>query len=596
MSGDPLIGRQLANFRIERVLGRGGMAQVYYGQDVKLNRPVAIKVIDARFRSNPAYATRFVREAQAVATWRHENIAQVYYADEDDDLYYFVMEYIDGLDLDELIAQYTGRGERMPYADVLRIAWAIASALDYASQKGVIHRDVKPSNVLVARDGRVVLSDFGLALDVQQGSMGDVFGTAHYIAPEQARRSSDAVPQSDLYSLGVILYQMLTGVVPFDDPSPTAVAIQHITQRPPSPRELNPDLGPEAAAVILRALSKSPEERYQTGGELVRALESALRASPVGPVSAPAPLPLLPAGVQSDPQPARLSRTSVADAIAMRTEPKLPPLASPNSPPQTSSSAPAALALQRSPALRHRAPAILLAFGGCSLVLLALTVAGGLLMMSQPGVPFQVPTPTTDVTQVTQGTNAASLTEELLPAATNTAASLDTTATSEPDAASTARPTIDSSTAEPPTPVAVPTVKYPNGKRFMVYYDDNSLYLLNLSESVVSIYSVAFERLNTSDVPLNRFDGWRWGEFYPNSKPDWCMAIEILSSPSYWRPPECTRGYLSTRTPTRDDPVVFWTAHEDSRRFRVLWRASGQDWEEVARCEIGAGTCEIFFP
>src|SRR6476646_6505928 len=202
MTDDPLIGRQLANFRLERVLGRGGMAQVYYGLDVKLQRPVAVKVIDARFRDNPAYAKRFVREAQAVATWRHENIAQVYYADEDAGLYYFAMEYIDGLDLAELIAQYTALGELMPHTDVLLIGRAVASALDYAHQKGVIHRDVKPSNVIVARDGRVVLSDFGLALDVQQGSLGDVFGSAHYIAPEQARRSSDAVPQSDLYSLG----------------------------------------------------------------------------------------------------------------------------------------------------------------------------------------------------------------------------------------------------------------------------------------------------------------------------------------------------------------------------------------------------------
>jgi eukaryotic-like serine/threonine-protein kinase len=112
MTDDPLIGIQLANFRLEHVLGRGGMAQVYYGWDVKLQRPVAVKVVDARFRSNPAYAKRFVHEAQAVATWRHENIAQVYYADEEGDLYYFAMEYIDGLDLGKLLTQYASRGEQ----------------------------------------------------------------------------------------------------------------------------------------------------------------------------------------------------------------------------------------------------------------------------------------------------------------------------------------------------------------------------------------------------------------------------------------------------------------------------------------------------
>src|SRR5258706_6440857 len=221
MTDDPLIGRQLANFRLERVLGRGGMAQVYYGMDVKLHRPVAVKVIDARFRDNPTYAKRFVHEAQSVAMWRQENIAQVYYADEEGDLYYFVMEYIDGLDLGKLLSQYTAKGELMALTDVLRIGRAVASALDYAHGKKVVHRDVKPSNVIVSRDERVVLTDFGLALDVQQGSVGEAFGSAHYIAPEQDRRSSDAIPQSDLYSLGILLYVMLTGAVPFDDPSPT---------------------------------------------------------------------------------------------------------------------------------------------------------------------------------------------------------------------------------------------------------------------------------------------------------------------------------------------------------------------------------------
>ncbi|MEW5961000.1 MAG: serine/threonine-protein kinase, partial [Chloroflexota bacterium] len=279
MIEDSLIGRQLANFRIERSLGRGGMAQVYYGQDVKLQRPVAIKVIDVRYRGNPAYAERFVREAQAVATWRHEHIIQIYYADDEDGLYYFVMEYIDGLDLGQLIAQHRDKAELLPHAEVLRIGRAFASALDYAHKQGVVHRDVKPSNLMVASDGRVVLTDFGLAMDVEQGSLGEVFGSAQYIAPEQARRSADAIPPSDLYSLGVILYELLTGRVPFDDPSPTAVALQHMTLDPPAPRELNPDLNEATAAVLLKALRKAPEERYQTGKALIDALEQALQAA-----------------------------------------------------------------------------------------------------------------------------------------------------------------------------------------------------------------------------------------------------------------------------------------------------------------------------
>ncbi|HEY1013867.1 MAG TPA: serine/threonine-protein kinase, partial [Herpetosiphonaceae bacterium] len=287
MTNDPLIGRQLANFRIARVIGRGGMGQIYFGEDVKLGRPVALKVIDTRYRGNPAYAERFVREARAVATWRHDNIIQIHYADDQDGLYYFVMEYIDGMDLGQLLARHVREGRQMPHAEVLRIGRAIAGALDYAHAKGVIHRDVKPSNVMVANDGRIVLTDFGLAMDVQQGSVGEVFGSSHYIAPEQARRSSDAVPQSDLYALGVMLYEMLTGIVPFDDPSPTTVALQHLTQAPPPPRQVNPSLSQAIEQVLLKALAKTPGERYRSGAELIAALEQAMQGKAKGGAKSP---------------------------------------------------------------------------------------------------------------------------------------------------------------------------------------------------------------------------------------------------------------------------------------------------------------------
>jgi hypothetical protein len=152
----------------------------------------------------------------------------------------------------------------------------VAAALDFAHERGVVHRDVKPGNVMVARDGRVALADFGLALDVEQGSLGETFGSARYVAPEQARRSSAAVPQSDLYSLGVMLYEMLAGQVPFDDPSPTSLALQHVMLPPPPPRSVNPDLRPATEAVLLKALAKQPEARYQRGRELIDALAGSL--------------------------------------------------------------------------------------------------------------------------------------------------------------------------------------------------------------------------------------------------------------------------------------------------------------------------------
>ena len=146
------------------------------------------------------------------------------------------------------------------------------------------------------------------------------------------------------------------------------------------------------------------------------------------------------------------------------------------------------------------------------------------------------------------------------------------------------------------TPGVLPTVKYPDGKLFELFYDENSFYLLNLSDTAIPINRVAFERLSDRDVPLNRFNGTRWAAFYPDSKPGKCEALEILGSHPYLDPPECGRGtFLSLRTPTREDSTIFWTAQEGSHQFRVLWRTGGKD-EEIGRCEIGAGTCEVWLP
>jgi serine/threonine protein kinase len=231
-----LIGSTLANFKVQRLVARGGMADVYYGTDINLHRQVAIKVFDVESRSRSSQINRFQQEARMMANWRHENIIQIFYAGDEAGLFYYVMEYVDGYDLASIISVYQEKGELMPIDDILRIGDSIANALDYAHSQNVIHRDVKPANVLVANsDGRVVLGDFGLALDLNDKTQGDVFGSPHYIAPEQARRSSDAVPQSDLYALGVILYEMFTGATTFNDPAPglathnrrSSIAAQH---------------------------------------------------------------------------------------------------------------------------------------------------------------------------------------------------------------------------------------------------------------------------------------------------------------------------------------------------------------------------------
>ena len=324
MKRDPLIGKKLANFLVDRPIGRGGMAQIYYGVDTALERPVAIKVIDARFQGDPEYAKRFVDEAKIVARWKHPNIVSVYYADNEDDVYYFAMEYIDGVGLDELLESYFANDELMPHADVLRIGKDMAKALDYAHKQGVVHRDFKPSNVMISRDDRVILADFGLALDINQGSMGQIFGTPHYIAPEQARRSSDAVPQSDIYALGVVMYEMLAGTVPFDDESAMAVAVQHMSEPPPAPTTINPALSQAVEDVLLKALEKEPQDRYQSGAELMQALENALNRKDTQTVAKESPAIMPPAAISGGRQSKKLSQMSISDMLSAELEKEEP--------------------------------------------------------------------------------------------------------------------------------------------------------------------------------------------------------------------------------------------------------------------------------
>ncbi|NOG64356.1 MAG: serine/threonine protein kinase [Chloroflexi bacterium] len=608
---DPLIGRQVANFRIERVLGRGGMAQVYYGRDVKLQRPVAVKVIDASFRGNPAYARRFVQEARTIATWRHENIVQIYYADNESDLYYFVMEYLDGLDLAGLLARYLRNGELMPLEDVIRIGRAIASALDYAHQKGVVHRDVKPSNVMVATDDRIVLMDFGLALDSHQGTMGEVFGTPHYIAPEQARNSSNAVPQSDLYSLGIILYEMLTGTVPYDDPSPTAVALQHLTLPLPPPRERNPALNIETEAVLIKALSKSPADRYQKGYELMDALEKAVSAHSF---ASPIELPPLPAGMEFRPQ-TSLSQVSVADWLARHTQETQTSTAYPipGLPPTRRSLQTSEVSRQAPPpnmASSSKKWGWLIGASLASVLIVGLAIAGFVLLSGDGnedkqnvGATATVEPSITATIGVLVPQDAATSIPTLTASPTEaiSVAGIQTVATSSPTPTLTATATSTNSpiptapasltpTIEQISVSAVPTIKYPNGRRVILLYNADSFYILNVSGGSLQAASFGFERILNEGNFLNRFYGNQLARFYPTLDSNYCARMEILQRTGYLRPSDC-RGYNSSITPQAQDSFVFWTPDPRSMQFRVLWNE-----EEIARCEISAERCEVYLP
>jgi len=283
-STDPLLGKKLGDYVIQSLLGKGGMARVYQGYDENLDRYAAIKIISGDFATEDAeeYNERFLKEARAIARLNNQHIVGVYQFGNTEGVYYMAMHFLDGEDLRAILRSHAKQGQIMSTDDIVGMARDMAAALDYAHKEGVVHRDIKPSNIMILNnDGKSVLTDFGLALSVPEGTMGDTFGTAHYIAPEQAISSANAVPQSDLYSLGVVLYEAFTGKVPFDEPSAMSVALKHLNEPPPLPSLFNPNISPELEKVLLTALNKDPQDRYQTGKELVAALEAAIQGTSV---------------------------------------------------------------------------------------------------------------------------------------------------------------------------------------------------------------------------------------------------------------------------------------------------------------------------
>ncbi|MEQ8675549.1 MAG: serine/threonine-protein kinase [Aggregatilineales bacterium] len=283
MSGtDPLIGKQLGDYLIQSVLGQGGMARVYKGYDSRLDRYAAVKVIEPTLTSSEEdeeYRERFQKEARAIARLNHPRVVGVYQFNNLDHVYYMAMVFVEGHDLRTVLKEYARQGKQLSHKQVLRIIGDIAQALDYSHSQGVIHRDIKPSNIMVTADGHAVLTDFGLALNATEGTIGNTFGSVHYIAPEQAMSSAQAVAQSDLYSLGVVLYEVLVGRVPFEDVSAMTVALKHISDPPPPPSTLNPKISRHVEEVVMKILDKDPQKRYASGRAFIYALEGAFATS-----------------------------------------------------------------------------------------------------------------------------------------------------------------------------------------------------------------------------------------------------------------------------------------------------------------------------
>lgn len=264
-------------YELERLIGEGGMARVYAGRDLRLNRRVAIKIPHSHYLSDPDFLSRFRHEAQAAAMLTHPNIVDVYDVGQDGDVHYLVMEYVEGTNLKTIIT----REAPLPIARAVDLAAQIAQGLHAAHRAGLIHRDIKPQNIIVTPDGQAHISDFGVAkspLSTALTETGVAFGTVDYLSPEQAQ-GRPATPLSDVYALGVVLYEMLTGRLPFTGDNALAVAMKHVTEPPVPPRQLVPGIPPGLEALVLRAMAKDPAQRPASALEFAEALRAYDRAA-----------------------------------------------------------------------------------------------------------------------------------------------------------------------------------------------------------------------------------------------------------------------------------------------------------------------------
>ena len=330
-------GGRLGAYEIVEKIGAGGMGAVYKGYQAALGRYVAIKVLPPQTAGDPAFAERFAQEAKAIGKLRHPNIVTAFDFAHDGDVAFLVSEFIDGGTLADQL------GAPLPLDYTIQLLAPIAAALDYAHARGIVHRDIKPQNVLMTHDGTPVLTDFGLAKIVGPGSgmtqAGSLMGTAEYIAPECATGAEVAGPAADQYALGLIAYQMLTGKHPFPADNPLSALMAHVHKPVPLPSTQGVALPPGAEAALLRSLAKRPEERFPRSGDFVKALAGSTFISPAS-ASAAASLsapPLSPSQAPSTP-PVSASEPAIApllspSALVRPPEPSVAPTSTPPSAP-----------------------------------------------------------------------------------------------------------------------------------------------------------------------------------------------------------------------------------------------------------------------
>ncbi|MCP4655622.1 MAG: serine/threonine protein kinase, partial [bacterium] len=280
---DRLIGITLGKYQVIEKIGQGGMGTVYKGRQLSLNRAVAIKMLPGQMAADEDFVKRFRQEAEVIAGLTHENIVYVYDIDQFENTYFIVMEFVDGYSLRQLRA-----GRPMSPEEVRAVGISVARALQYAHERGIIHRDIKSANVMVTHEGKVKLMDFGIAKAAGSGIKtvtGSVLGTPEYMAPEQARTGRTS-PQSDVYSLGVMLYELATGGLPFAAEDPFAIALKHVSEEPEPPQARVPSIPDWLNRIILHAMAKDLGQRYATAAEIEHDLLAAGGAGVTGTLQA----------------------------------------------------------------------------------------------------------------------------------------------------------------------------------------------------------------------------------------------------------------------------------------------------------------------
>jgi hypothetical protein len=375
-----LIGKQFGPYAIQALLGSGGMGHVYRGFDQSLERPVAIKVLTEAAAAQPGLAERFRQEARLIARLQHPHIVQVYAFGEEDGITYMVEQLLPGPTLGERLKELVTRGERFSREQILAMTAQLAGALDAAHAAGIIHRDLKPANALWNANGELVLTDFGIArqvlTDMKYTQTGMIIGTPHYLSPEQAKGLT-VTPAGDIYSFGVVLYELIAGKVPFEGETPMTVVLEHIQSPPPSLAPLRPELPPAVDAVVQRALAKEPSERFASAGEVVQALEQAWAGGKATQVLPPSDIHDQATSLWSGAPPANPAPADTQAPFA-----PMPTAAPPAPAPEAPAMAPAAATPAPAPRPARRLPLVWL-LGG----LLLLLLLGGLALALNANAP-----------------------------------------------------------------------------------------------------------------------------------------------------------------------------------------------------------------